>query len=274
MKRLNHFGFLPANPDNNLNSSVYGEGTDYPVGFSFSEVFKMYWTVRSFNCSIAGITDEWLGGGSITSILEAIGAVQSANNGLNNSQDVLSGYTKISDNFIQKLRKGKRDLSKPEEDIYTFEGIKNSETQKQISATSTKELKSIQSSVFEETLFSLGPVHVLPASSGLNNSGIIINFSETKFAKNLYWPKISINSKNFSSSIKSSLKEAIGGVNFNGSIIKMYYVGNSYSVTPIINGSITIGQRCCDRFLYDAFDQERREKKECSGWEQIPEFKV
>jgi hypothetical protein len=279
MKRVNHFGFLPSNPDNNLNSSVYGDGTDRPVGFTFSEIFKMYWTVRSFKCEIYGIADEdtfskYLSSSQNSSniALNTLAGLNSITS-FNNSDDIYSGYTKITTKYIQNLRKGKRDLSQESSDLYSFEGIQSSKTQKEISSNYTKQLESNQSSVFEETLFSLGPTHFLKNSSSLN-SGVLLDFSNIIYRKNLYWPKIQINSPNFTSEIKFSIRSAIGGVLFNGSLISMYYKGNNFLALPIINGSITIGQRCCDRFLYDSFDQERREQKECSGCEQIPEFKI
>lgn len=271
---VSHFGFLPQNPDTFVENSSYGPGSLRPIGFTFDEIFKMYWTVRSFQCSYLGIVqgsplDDFLGAGGAAGIIGAMSALNNANV-LNSSGDYGNGYTKIATSFSQKRRKGKRDISGEDIDIRTFEGVVGGKTQKLIKPNnSSPDYKTVQSSVYEGTLFSCGPIHSLTRGTDF---ALIIDFSSIKYYRRLYYPIIQITSTNFTSISASGLGAVIGGVQFGGGIIPMFYTGGDYLSQKVVNGYIAPGNRCLDRFYYDDITtQKLKDDKACSGWENVPD---
>jgi len=156
----------------------------------------------------------------------------------------------------------------------------------------------------EGILVSPGNYHTLIGSQGV----VFINFSDIVYARRQYWPKIMIfvsnpaggasfrsaiairdplfsaslnNLDNVSPFLKTGLGvrynvPTIGGVSFVGGFIPLFgsigtntanlatAAANTYSIF----GSISIGNRCCDRFYFDGAPDEEREcykEDECTG---------
>lgn len=268
---VHHLGHIPFNPDLLLDRNrLRGR----PAGFSFNEITKMYWTVKSFNVTISIISFNEInaletfvtaGGtsGGIIGATAGLGAVQSS---IGNQAPIsLAGYTKIITKYSKKVRK------KPTYSI-PFEGINSSKQDLSIKPTDFDIDEEINPNILssqnlrpnEGSLCSAGPVHRIQRG----NSLLLIDFSDIIYFQRKYWPKIEFlgGSRNLAFTFDPFKAgnvnvNAIGGINFLGNLIPVIGYSESFSSIPtqlvVAFGSIQIGKRCCDRFYWDGADEDR-----------------
>jgi hypothetical protein len=271
---VNNFGWLPFNPDVNLDSIPMGAGTDRPVGFTFTQIFNLYWTVKSFSVNASVIRQPNLSMGGILSISEAMSQVALVGEQLKGQQNGLSGNTTIKTNFKQELRKAKflEDGSPKEKNYFTWNGIQDNNFITSVRRATTKELSDakkdgvltplhvINSKVNEGTLLSSGPIHTLNYGNSMfaSSGGFTLDLSSIVFRKRLYWPRILIIFDKYSSLADSGIQIA-GGVNVLGSIVPLYMdFAEAYTtLIAVALGSVTVGKRSKDRFYFDDKDKER-----------------
>lgn len=213
---VNFLGGIPYNPDNlhlpsGIRTNTLGQSRVlYPermLGYGFNEMFKNYWTVKSYKITLGAqvvdgrdLLSEFIAaGGTSAGILGAIGGLaviqsQPPVGGFNTI-----GYTKIYSKYDKKVRKSR-------------EGIIGGQTQFDgFGATALDSDPEITPNILEShiyrpnegTLCSAGPVHVFTYSAqgrGLagNYAQVILDFSDIKYyavnnsPPRLYWPKIKI----------------------------------------------------------------------------------
>ena len=258
---INFFGHIPYNPEIfPEQKKAYGQFTQRPVGLTLSQMCELYWTVRSFNISIGAQSintiselDQFLmGGGASATIAGSLAGLASVNQSMNQgATGRVNGNTKILEVTTEKNRK---------QPSAVIDG------KLQTDFTLSKELpnvfKSRNPEVSEGTICAAGPIHTISDPSG---GSVTIDFSDIFFNKRLYWPRIliSINSQSASLSSDGSSMAAnvnvLGGITFaNYGIISL--VGASSIVpAPIIQveGKISIGTRCSDRFYWDGSDRKK-----------------
>jgi hypothetical protein len=293
---VNFLGGIPYNPDNlhiPINDAK-GIPNSFPspfstriLGYSFKQMFTAYWTVRSFeidvNAAVIDNTDplsEFLnsGGGrdGIFGAIIGLNSLSSARDGIT----IANGHTKIYSKYSKRVRKAR-------------EGIFNNITQPNFNDLGSEALdldeeinpNKLVSHFYgtnEGTLCSAGPVHIF----NKNNVNIIIDFSDIKYytsgRSRFYWPNVTINvsvpnaGANFGNTIPPRIiSGGIGGVgggisnislNVNGVSVNLgsSRINSQISTRQIANVNINIkpGKRCCDRFLWDGKDQERKEDSE------------
>lgn len=274
---VNNFGFLPLNSDSLLDATSFGQGTERPVGLTFSQIFKLYWTVKSFvvNASIQipqNAMDVFLSaGGASGDLNSALGGLILVGESSKQGKQNFTAQTIISSIYKQKVRKGNKTvLGKANlaiQNLYTWDGIKNNELTSNIRRQTTPELNAASSSGYssiidvknshpnEGTLLSPGPIHSATSDSGL----VVIDLSSVIFRQGLYWPIVKINVGSASSILTERSSLTIGGITFLGSNINIYIdLSNlSYPVTVFSLGSIEIGRRIRDRFYFDNADKLR-----------------
>lgn len=266
---INFLGHIPFNPDLLLEK---GRFRDRPVGILYTDLIKMYWTVRSFqvNISIQVIAQD----DPLSAFLREGGALYLDMHGNDLLSNIsLSGHTKI----INKYEKYVRNIATSS---IPFEGVKNGKLD--ILSDNLEELQkdpeiennpltSINLKPTEASLCVAGPVHRVSKSGAF----LFIDFSDIIYYKRKYWPKIIFLASTSQSNFTSNPLRAYGGMDLEvfGSIglLDSYnipiYANIEFSadrlMTPyaIVNGSIKPGNRCCDRFFYDGFDEIRF--KEC-----------
>jgi len=248
--KLSFFGSLPINPDNVPENEAYGEGTTRPVGFTFPNIYKLYWTVKSFQCNIQTISQNDPLANVLSNGSFSIGQISSSLNQSSSPDSYqINGKTTIKLLFSQKERLGLRELGGEEKIIYTMDGILGGKTQKKISTgNNLKTFTSLNNNVNEGNLSSAGPIHTLSKVGG----SITIDFSNIKYNQGKYYPKIIIltpNSRSYAGI--GTYGKLIGGINFDlaGSTISLY--STNLSLTPIAFGSIQIGNSITDRFTYE-----------------------
>lgn len=279
---INYFGHIPFNPDLLLEKQRF---KDRPVGIVYTDLIKMYWTVRSFRVDISiqviaqkdPLTTFIRGGGTSAGIIGASAGLGIVNQNFaqGDSSINLQGYTKISRRYEKYIRK-----------IATttvpFEGLKNNkldiidenltELQKD-SNIKPNPLINIDAKPNEASLCVPGPFH------RFNQLGasLSIDFSDIIYYQKKYWPKIIfLASKGETSFTTNPFLASSGGLTVIGGISILSYnipiYGNiDFSpdrlIPPIafINGTIKPGNRCCDRFFFDGFDEQRAGscKEEC-----------
>ena len=265
---VNNFGWLPSNPDNNLDAISTGSGTERPLSFSFAQIFNLYWTVKSLSVSAGVLSQPNVTIGSVTSITDAMSAVSSVQQQLQGSSIGLKGNTIISTSFKQEIRSAKINKNNQPTDIdyYTSEGVKNNELINSIRRKTPSELAdavkrgyisplvSNQSTVNEGTLLSSGPIHKLRTSGG----SFTLDLSSIIYRQRSYWPKIIITFDTYSS-LSNNAIQINGGINVFGGIIPMYMdIVASYNILyAVATGAVSIGKRPLDRFYFDGKDKER-----------------
>jgi hypothetical protein len=273
---INHLGHIPFNPDLLLNKNRF---LDRPVGFSFQEITKLYWTVKSFEVALTIVSfnelnalDSFLASGG-TAGGAGVGLAVALNSIANQQPIILNGHTKIINRFERTVRKDTTNSS-------PFEGINNGSLQKKDlwfekdpdNKIIKNPLTAIDIRPNEASLCSAGPVHTLKKGSAF----LSIDFSDILFFKRLYWPKIQFlgSSNNLSFTFNPGPRRdvnvnVIGGVNFLGALLPFYGFAESFTAVPsrlvVAFGSISIGKRCCDRFFYDGFNTEREEDDSCKN---------
>jgi hypothetical protein len=270
---IHPLGHIPFNPDLLLDRNrLRGR----PVGFTFDEIVKLYWTVKSFSASFTIISFNELlalatffgAGGTSGGILGATVGLAAVGQSIGGQQPIIvNGQTKIFTKYNKSVRK-KPTYSVP------FEGLNSSkspisietgdfEVDKEITPNN---LVSLNLKPNEGSLCSAGPVHRLQFGRSL----LLIDFSDIIFFQRKYWPKIEFigASSNLVFTFDPFRTGAvnvivIGGVSFLGNLIPVYGYSESFSVAPtqlaVSFGSITIGKRCCDRFYWDGADKDREE---------------
>lgn len=279
---INFLGHIPFNPDLLLDK---GRFKDRPVGIGYLDLIKMYWTVRSFKVkiSIQTIANDdplatfILAGGTSGGIAGALGGLAAVNQSAARAPGSVSinGYTKIEGSYQKKIRKQKTTSS-------PFEGIDNGILP---SPGENLENLEIDTSVKDPNLFanikkpkegdlcSAGPVHSIGSGGGY----LRIDFSDIIYFQRKYWPKIiflaASGDSRFSTSpflVKGYDLPVNGSINLMGYPIKIYgditfSMGRLIPPFAIAAGNIEPGDRCCDRFFYDGFDEEREQqcKEEC-----------
>jgi hypothetical protein len=255
---------IPCNPDNLPEAGlVTGPGTERPVGFTLARMSKLYWTVKNFKVSIAAVplldfTFEafLLGGGSTGTILGSLGGLATAS--LTQPIPIFfQGETGFNHVVSKKVRNSNDGVCKgltPEQFLGSTEKV----------ALSID--KAVQPNYTVSELFISDP-GLLVAPGGyyrlFNNYGaIFINFSDIIYAQRQYWPKILIFLQNpvggavfrsalvirdpLFSGVLESLPDRqafqyttsvlstpnIGGVIFDGGLIKMFGLGdiNTYAI--------------------------------------------
>lgn len=292
---VNFLGGIPYNPDNlhippNDKKGVPNIFPAIPstrlLGYSFNQMFKAYWTVRSFKvtvtASVIDTSDPFsqfiLGGGTSAGIVGATAGLASINAPKDGSISA-AGYTKIYSKSSKRVRKAR-------------EGILNNKTQADVNKENPLDLdedidpNKLQSFIYgtnEGTLCSAGPVHIFST----NNVTIILDFSDIKYyayrRTRLYWPNTTIDiavptaGATFSNIRRGNVlldgnigitNSALSFVNLNvpdtlANLSSLYLTSATYS-TQIANVNIDIrpGKRCCDRFLWDGKDNERQKDSE------------
>lgn len=271
----NYFGHLPVNPDNLLDAVSIGAGSERPLGFSFTQIVKLFWGVRAFNINVGVQSQPNVSTGGIVSITDALNAVNTINQTLSNSNTVgIVGYTSISTTYKQEVRTAKftkgrvLDPNAKDSDYFTWQGMKDGEFITSVRRKTAQELNEARSrginsplvfnnaNVKEGNLCS-GPIHKFRSGGG----GVTIDLSSIVYRQRQYWPKILISFGNFSS-LGSNGIQLIGGVNMLGGIVPLF-MDYAYAYTvlyAIALGSVSIGARCGDRFYYDNADKIRAEK--------------
>jgi hypothetical protein len=280
---INFLGHIPFNPDLLLEK---GRFRDRPVGILYTDLIKMYWTVRSFQVDISlqviaqddALSAFLRGGGSTGGVTAALGGLAAATQSAGGSSSLsLNGHTKI----LNKYEKYIRNIATSS---IPFEGVKNGkldilgdnleELQKDPEIKNNP-LTSINLKPTEASLCVAGPVHRVSKSGAF----LSIDFSDIIYFKRKYWPKIIFLASTSQSNFTSNPLRAYSGIDLEvfGSIGLLSYNIPIYAniefsadrlTTPyaIVNGSIKPGNRCCDRFFYDGFDEIRFEEcKEVCG---------
>ena len=273
---INFLGHIPFNPDFLLDK---GRFVDRPVGLTFSEINKLYWTVKSFDVNFTIVSfneinalETFLGaGGTSGGILGATAGLASVAQSIAGQQPIImKGNTKIVSAYRKSVR------NKPTDSI-PFEGYRQKD-----SPFSPKDfeldLEIKPNQLFsrnlkpnEGSLCSAGPIHTLISGP----STLIVDFSDILFFRRLYWPKIIFIGGsnnlffNFNPAKAGNVNvNVVGGISFLGALIPVYGYAESFSFVPtqlvVAFGSINIGKRCCDRFFYDGFDEERLEDSKCA----------
>lgn len=280
---INFLGHIPFNPDLLLEK---GRFRDRPVGILYPDLIKMYWTVRSFQVDISiqvVAQDDPLsaflrGGGATGGVAAALGGLAVASQSVGGSSNIsLSGHTKI----LNRYEKYVRNIATSS---IPFEGVRNGkldflgenleELQKDPDVKNNP-LTSINLKPTEASLCVAGPIHRVSKSRAF----LSIDFSDIIYYKRKYWPRIIFLASTSQSNFTSNPLRAYGGMDLEvfGSIglLDSYnipiYANIEFSadriITPyaIVNGSIKPGNRCCDRFFYDGFDEVRFEEclEEC-----------
>jgi hypothetical protein len=268
---VNFLGHLPYNPDELPERNYFtGSGSDRPIGLTFAEMVKLYWTVRSYTVRIGSLSiggDDPLtrflqGGGADGALIGGTFGLDNITRGSDNNPN-LNGNTKIINTYRKKIRKER-------------EGVINGVTQKTVEIDKSISPNILTSSIVkvnEGVLCSAGPIHTFVGASGY----LKIDMSDIVFAKRLYWPKIFILLQSSSLSISSKIAgyagniNVLGGVKFSSyGIIPFYASSFSRNIPTLVsvNGSIEIGTRCCDRFYWDGGDESRFNetcKKDCES---------
>lgn len=269
---VNNFGWLPSNPDTLLDQVSIGGGTNRPIGFSFSQLFNLYWTVKSFNVSASVISYSSSNGNFGSSIGELLNTM-AAMNSQNNLNVGISGNTKVTQNFKQEIRSGTRtkdgEINKEPIDFYTWNGIQENEiitsvrrkTAKELGESAAKGYTPVlnvnnKSEVNEGTLLSAGPVHRYSGSGG----GLTIDFSSITYRKSLYWPIITLSFNGASSLVTVGSAECSGGIFCLGGVIPIfvnpYVLGNPLLV--FAQGNISINKQKDGRFYHDGISDKER----------------
>jgi hypothetical protein len=279
---INFLGHLPFNPDNlhtpsgvrKQKTSLIAQELPRYYGMDFNTFFTNYWTVRSYEVSITAYaidtTDQFssfiAGGGGA-------GGIIGAQVGLNNTQQslqgggnfTLKGHTKIYSKYSKKIRKAR-------------EGIFNNKTMFDVGgetclnydeSVDENYLISETEKTNEGSLCSAGPVHVL------NKNGIIliIDYSNVKYFKRQYWPQVAILTNLFSTAGFGNSQmymppgfyhpgggQVYGSIRFPGGglLYNENFIATDTSKAVVVDGSIKIGERCCDRFYWDGLEDESK----------------
>lgn len=274
---INFLGHIPFNPDLLLEK---GRFRDRPVGIFPTDLIKMYWTVRSFQVSIAiqviaqkdPLTTFIRGGGTSGGIVGATAGLAAVNQNFaqGDSSVTLKGHTKI-------LRRTEKYIRNIATTSIPFEGVRNGkldiisdnleELQRDPNAKKNP-LVNVDLKPNEASLCVPGPWHRLSKGGAY----LSIDFSDIFYYQKKYWPKIIFTATRGETSFTSNpLSRLSGGLTVLGGIQLMSYnipIYGSIDFSPdriippiaFVNGSIKPGNRCCDRFFYDGFDNERFEK--------------
>jgi uncharacterized membrane protein YgcG len=267
---VHHLGHIPFNPDRLLDRNRL---RNRPAGFSFEEITKMYWTVKSFNVSfiissfneINAFETFFGAGGTSGGIVGAQAGLSAVEQSIGSQQPiVVKGQTKIFTKYSKQIRK-KQTASIPFEG-FNENAAKNAQDFLIDSEINPNFLISTNLKPNEASLCSAGPVHRLQLGRNL----LLIDFSDILFFKRKYWPKIEFlgasNNLVFTfDALRSGNVNVIGGVSFLGNLLPVYGYSESFSVIPtqliVAFGNIQIGKRCCDRFYWDGADEDRAEGK-------------
>ena len=256
---LNYFGSIPFNPDNLPERKlITGPGTNRPIGLSYNQLFKLYWTVRSFNINIGILpigqdifSQFLLAGGATATIAGSTAGLNAVQQSLAaNSGYTLKGKTKIQTKYTKKVR-------------IQPDGVVNGVPQSSIAidySVRPNILNSYNLYVNESSLCSAGPVHILTNAYG----SVVIDMSDIIYAKNFYWPVIKVLISNGGGTSASSIvtpdsvTRVINGLYFEDiGIIQMYGSTDPNALIPLlqVGGRISIGTACCDRFYYDSYNR-------------------
>ena len=264
---VNFFGHIPFNP-NSLPEQKrgYGNYTDRPIGLTEVQMVQLYWTVRSFqvNAGVQSVNtvselDQFLLGGGFAGTAEgAIAGLAAINQAaLGQGDGRLIGHTRILEVIKTTIRKDPV-------------GIVNGMMATTIELDPNQKPNPISSritEVNEGTLCAAGPVHTLTSTGGY----IVIDFSDIIYAKRQYWPKIIVYFDSKSAVCSSTQTgfvsnfQPLGALNFcNYGMISFLGQTNIFP-PPITNiqGSVTIGTRCADRFYWDDNDDTRFKDDPC-----------
>jgi hypothetical protein len=242
------------------------------LGLTTEEIASFYWGVKGFKVNISVIdmnfdafTQFLLGGGSSGSIIGSLGGLASAQQSLSQSPvSSINGRTKVFSAYQRKNR-----VCKETDDD---EGFKYDSYGNIVEIGNCDRLKIKKSfvaadlDVDESRLCVAGPIHSLSSKNG--QGYVQMDFSDIIYSNRLYWPVIKIFIGNgqvvLTSDIMSPLginqnAYNIGAVNFCGrGTISMsgYSVLSFQPIFYSVGGSISIGERCCDKFYYDGIDRE------------------
>lgn len=280
---LNTFGFsLPFNQENlHENRFMIGPGTDRPIGFSFDEIHKLYWTVREFNVSITSLntvdpfTAFMAGGGFTGTLVGSITGVAAANIEMSRGLGFMSGKTSILAHHSIKNREFMR-KGVEEEDKFNADLISQRESSE---IGISRNILGIQKRVNEGVICGAGPIHRLIQGGGQ----LIIDFSNIIHYRWLYWPKITIsfaerNNQVVTSAIRMErdgqiinlafeYSEMLGGVIFQGGgVIPLYRsIGGPFGNLSVASGQINIANGCCSRFFFDGEKNDEKRIEECEA---------
>jgi hypothetical protein len=272
---VHHLGHIPFNPDILLERNRL---RDRPAGFSFNEIVKLYWTVKSFNVAFTIVSfneinafETFIGaGGASAGIAGAQAGLSAVQQSIAGQQPIfLRGQTKIFTKYSKRIRRKPtysvpfEGTKIPSEDSGEEEPLKGEDFLID-NTINPNILTSTNLKPSEGSLCSAGPVHRLQFGTNF----LLIDFSDILFFRRRYWPKIEFFGA--SSNLVFTFDPfragavnvtAIGGVNFLGNFIPVYGYSESFSVIPtqlvLAFGDILIGKRCCDRFYWDGADKDR-----------------
>jgi hypothetical protein len=296
---VNFLGNIPYNPDNLHTPKNYRRGItesgkpvpqilSRPIGYTFKDMFRLYWTVRSFEIIASAevfdfrdtLSEFILGGGvNISASAAANLVLQQASSRLEGGTSA-RGYTKIYSKHTKKIRKANSEMFNDlgPESLDLDENITPNILESHIYGTN------------EGTLCSAGPVHYFRR----NNVFISIDFSDIKYyslnsrGPRLYWPLVRIlitvpsagavfgniitdGSIIFPPGVVAGVGAGFSFVNLNAGgalITNLNQITSSLASRTqlaFVNIDIRPGKRCCDRFLWDGKDNERKIDSETTG---------
>jgi hypothetical protein len=277
--KINYLGHLPFNPDLLLEKKNF---RNRPVGMIYTDLLKFYWTIRSFrvdiNIQVVSIDDPlstFIGaGGTSAGIVSALGGLGVVTQSQQDTSTLVrEGNTKI----VNKYEKYVRNISTSS---IPFEGIKNNKLEEikyfpeklqKDTKIKNNPLTNLNLKPTEGSLCVPGPVHKITKGS----SFFSIDFSDILYFRKRYWPKIFFEGSTSQSIFTADplkpldgqpliINGAIGFMSYNIPIYGSTNFSQFRALTPfaIVDGSIKPGNRCCDRFFYDGFDDIRQ--KECA----------
>lgn len=275
---INNFGLVPFNTDSAPDSSyVTGRNTKRPIGLTLDEMTKLYWTVKSFKVNISAIDmnidplslflSTGGGAGGIIGATAGLAAV-----GLSLAGSILAGIngrTRIHNTYKRRNRKCK--TANANSSPFLYDNYGNIIDTKGCASLATEKdfvAAELEADADEARLCVAGPIHSIPSPNG--QGYVQINFTDIVYANRLYWPIIIILLGDGEFILTSDIMSLganqnnynIGGINF-GNYGVIYMSGySSKTLQPLfysVNGSIQIGERCCDRFYFDGFDRNNKD---------------
>lgn len=275
---INYIGHIPFNPDLLLEKKDFRHR---PVGMLYSDLLKFYWTVRSFrvdiNIQVVALDDPlstFIGaGGTSAGIIGALGGLAAVSQSQQDTSSlIIEGNTKI----LNKYEKYVRNIATTS---VPFEGIKNNKLEEireypdklqKDPKFKKNPLSNLNLKPTEASLCVPGPFHKITKGS----SFFSVDFSDILYFRKKYWPKIFFEGSTSQSIFTADPLKPLDGqiLIVNGAIGFMSYNIPIYGSTnfsqfrafqpfAVVNGTIKPGNRCCDRFFYDGFDDVR--EKEC-----------
>ena len=282
---------IPYNPDKLHRPKNFRAPIQFfnnrPIQLTPDQMFRMYWTVKSFEVNITAFTfsirdmfsDFMMAGGTSGGIVGAMAGLTVAlqNQSLDYGAMAVKGHTKIVGKYEKKLRLGKEGvhggITMP--DSYKGEGSAlDMDTSYDPNVLFCRNFKPNEGSIC-----SSGPIHYFSSKEQGNSGGnffLIIDFSDILYYRRFYWPAVYMSAgltggasfsygqmpyidlSNLGVVLAPALGgTAIGGINGDLGYLTGFSTNLRFTQVLMVGGSIKIGKRCCDRFLWDGKDDIR-----------------